>query len=132
MEQQDSYFNNFYIIKDKVYYDCFLELRNRGFHQAEIEISARSQIDYQNGLISSPELATIGTIPENVEFASEDDFSERVFPSISSKSLLQPINTVTIAGCTTKTYRFIFAGVYGKNPQKADRLLPTVVIKGIN
>ena len=125
---QESYFNDFYVVGDKVYFDCIITFKNRTPYQKEINISARSYKDYQAGLITTADLSTYGVLPEDVVFTSKTDFINKIITPAPGKSILEPFVPLTISGGKMKTCRLIFIGNFGGNPQKADRTLPAISI----
>ena len=101
IDYDKSFFNNFKVIEDKVYINCYIVIFNNSSEEKIIKIKGDFSEDAKNGLVKESELC--GYTIENVS------------ESIKLKPGENKLNIV-------------FIGVFGGNYKKNNRLLPQMTI----
>lgn len=100
VKEEESFYNDFKIVKNKVYIYCNLTIANRTEQKMEKTPYIILKQDKKNGLLKDEKLYALGKDdkPVTIELGSGEKISQE----------------------------FCFVGEYGGNPQKANRLLPPV------
>lgn len=93
-----SYLNDWYVDDDCVYFDCHLVMQSKDDVDATFQVTAFSEVDFQNGLIATAELKCV---------------EQQLHFEASSKEA---------------TFDLRFVAPHGEYSVKADRLLPAIIV----
>ncbi len=115
---ENSFFDRFIIHDGKASMLCCLEFVNYTGADQTIEVAAKSPEDAKNGLLKDSSLKLF--------IINADDLAEVDESNIDR--LLEPAESISIAGQGTVRYMACFVGEHGGGLQKYDRELPQISI----
>ncbi|MBO6060612.1 MAG: hypothetical protein J6P98_00655 [Clostridia bacterium] len=113
----NSYFDRMIIQDGKVYMLCYLEFVNNTGSEWNIDVTAASEEDEENGLLKDSRLTLYIVNAENLSDVNETNLAQ----------LLEPADRIGIDEHGTVRYCACFVGEHGGGTQKHDRDLPDMI-----
>ena len=112
-----SYFDRIIIQGGNVYMLCWLEFVNNTNSDWNIDVTAASEEDEENGLLKDSRLTLYIVNAENLSDVNETNIAQ----------LLEPADRISIDAHGTVRYCACFVGEHGGGTQKHDRELPDMI-----